>query len=120
MDQNSIELTNRILEYKMISETTIRNVVGDIVRTCKPTRVILFGSYSRGKQTPDSDLDIFVVASMRGSSSERSRRVRRAISGTGFGIDVVVRTPAEFRRALKGRDWFVQEIDETGKVLYQR
>lgn len=104
----------------MISRKTIQDVVRDIVRACKPEKVILFGSYARGKQHSDSDLDIFVVANLRGSSSEKIRRVRRAISGSGFGINVVVRTPFAFRRALKGRDWFVQEIAETGKVMYER
>jgi predicted nucleotidyltransferase len=104
----------------MISRKTIQNVVRDIVRACRPEKVILFGSYARGKQHSDSDLDIFVVANFRGDSLERIRRVRRAIRGTDFGIDVVVRTPAELRKALKGRDWFVQEIAQTGKVMYER
>jgi predicted nucleotidyltransferase len=70
----------------MISQKTITGVVDDIVKKIKPHKVILFGSYARGTPTPDSDIDIFVVASMRGTSSERIRRVRSAITATGFGL----------------------------------
>ena len=104
----------------MISRRTIRNVVDDIVREIKPHKVILFGSYARGTQTPDSDLDIFVVARLRGSSSERIRRVRGAITASGFGLDVVVRSPGQVKKSLAGKDWFVQEIFEDGKVLYEQ
>ncbi|MEK9138861.1 MAG: nucleotidyltransferase domain-containing protein [Bacteroidota bacterium] len=104
----------------MISRKVIRSIVDDIVREIKPHKVILFGSYARGKATPDSDLDIFVVASLRGTSSQRIRRVRGAITSSGFGLDVVVRSPRQIRKSLSGRNWFVQEVFEQGKVLYER
>lgn len=92
----------------MISQRTINKIVREIVTACKPYLVILFGSYGRGKPRADSDLDIFVVADLKGTSSKKIRFVNRAITATGFGIDVVVRSPEEVERALKGRDWFVQ------------
>lgn len=104
----------------MISKKTIRIVVDDIVREIKPDKVILFGSYARKQQTPDSDLDVFVVARLRGTSSQRIRRVRRAITANGFGLDVVVRSPKQVKKSLAGRDWFVHEVFEEGKVLYER
>jgi predicted nucleotidyltransferase len=104
----------------MITKKTIKRVVDDIVREIKPHKVILFGSYARGTQTPDSDLDVFVIASLRGTAAQRIRRVRNAVTINGFGLDVVVRSPRRVKKALEGRDWFVQEILAEGKVLYER
>ncbi len=104
----------------MISKETIQQVVDEIVEGVDPLKIIMFGSYARGTQTEDSDLDIFVVVEMEGSSAETIRRVNSVISVMGLGIDVVVRSPAQVEKSLKGRDWFVQEVHEQGKVLYER
>jgi predicted nucleotidyltransferase len=104
----------------VISKKTIKNIVKEIVDACNPELVILFGSYGRGTPKKDSDLDIFVVTDLPGSSIDRNRIVRNAIKENGFGLDVVTRTPKEYNRALRGRDWFIQEIAREGKVLYAR
>jgi predicted nucleotidyltransferase len=103
-----------------ITKKTIEKIVQEIVRACEPRLVILFGSYGRGNPKKDSDLDLFVVADLPGSSAERFRFVQRAITATGFGVDIVVRTPEQYAKAMAGRDWFVQEIVEQGKVMYAR
>ncbi|MBI5215775.1 MAG: nucleotidyltransferase domain-containing protein [Ignavibacteriae bacterium] len=104
----------------MISKKTINKITKEIVETCNPHLVILFGSYGRGKPTEESDLDIFVVADLPGSSVERIRYVNRAITACGFGIDIVVRNQKQVIKALAGRDWFIQEIFKEGRVLYER
>jgi len=103
----------------MITRKQISKMVSDIVRKCSPEKVILFGSHAYGKPTEDSDVDLFVVANMTEVGAERIRVIRRAIEDN-IHVDVVVRTPEEVERALKGRDWFVQEIVWKGKVLYAR
>lgn len=104
----------------MISKKTIKNITKEIVDACNPQMVILFGSYGYGNPNKESDLDIFVVTDLPGSSTERIRFVRRAISESGFSLDVVVRSSSEYKKALAGRDWFIQEIAREGKVLYAR
>ncbi len=103
----------------MISKKKISNIVSSIVAKCAPERIILFGSYAYGKPTRDSDIDLFVVANIPGLGAERIRVVLRAIEDN-VPVDVVVRTPEEVERSLQGRDWFVKEVFQKGKVLYAR
>lgn len=103
----------------MDREKKIPKIVSAIVKKCSPEKVILFGSYAYGNPTEDSDVDLFVVANIPGLGAERIRFVLRAIE-ENIPVDVVVRTPEEVERALQGRDWFVQEIFQKGKVLYAR
>jgi len=103
----------------MITKKQISKMVSDIVRKCSPEKIILFGSHAYGKPAEDSDVDLFVVANLPGLGAERIRVVLRAIE-ENVAVDVVVRTPEEVERSLQGRDWFVQEIFQKGKVLYAR
>jgi len=45
--------------------------------------------------------------------------VRRAIKEQA-SVDIVVRSSKDIEKSLKGRDWFVQEVFEKGRVLYAR
>ena len=36
-----------------------------------------------------------------------------------FSLDLIVRTPKQIERGLKDDDWFLREIIEKGKVLYE-
>lgn len=100
-------------------ERKISRIVSSIVHHCSPEKVILFGSYAYGKPNSDSDIDLFVVANIPGLPAERIRFVRRAINEQA-SVDVVVKTPKEVAKSLRGRDWFVKEVFEKGKVLYAR
>ena len=86
---------------------------------CSPEKIILFGSHAYGKPSRDSDTDLFTVADIPGLPAERVRQVRRAIKEQA-SVDIVVRSKKEIEASLKGRDWFVQEVFEKGRVLYAR
>ncbi len=75
-----------------------------------------FGSHAYGKPTSNSDIDLFIVADIPGLPAERVRHVRRAIREQA-SVDIVVRSPKDVKASLKGRDWFVQEVFEKGRVL---
>lgn len=51
--------------------------------------------------------------------TEQAIRICQAIE-YHFGLDLIVRTPAELHRRLTLGDFFLQEITERGKVLYAR
>jgi len=103
----------------MATEKKISRIVSSIVAQCSPEKIILFGSHAYGKPNRDSDIDLFIVADIPGLPAERVRQVRRAIKEQA-SVDIVVRSPKDIEASLKGRDWFVQEVFEKGRVLYAR
>jgi predicted nucleotidyltransferase len=46
-------------------KTELDNIVNTLVDTGIVSRIILFGSYARGDETPDSDLDLCVLTPVK-------------------------------------------------------
>jgi predicted nucleotidyltransferase len=91
--------------------------VDTVVRQFKPDRVILFGSYARGTPRPESDVDIMVVMETP-VDAEQSLLIRQAVP-CDFGIDLLVMTPSTLRRRLELGDFFLKEVTEQGRILYE-
>jgi predicted nucleotidyltransferase len=52
----------KFARLKMLSNfEAIESLVQNIIKTVHPLKIILFGSYARGKTGPDSDIDVLVV-----------------------------------------------------------
>src|SRR5438128_11714064 len=102
----------------LVRPSAIRQLAQQISERFQPDRIILFGSYAYGEPEEDSDVDMLVIMPAKNESSQR-RRIRSAIE-YHFPLDLIVRTPETLRWRLEEGDWFLQEIVERGKVLYER
>ena len=102
----------------MVDMEQINAFVDRIVRQFRPERIVLFGSYAWGAPTADSDVDLLVVLPFEGKTWRMASEIRRRARPT-FPLDLLVRTPAEFRRRLAMRDMLMREIGDRGKVLYE-
>jgi len=82
-------------------------------------KVIVFGSYARGEETKDSDLDILVIASTKERFFERMATVRRIIRElrNGLAVAPLVLTPQEIEERKRIGDQFVLDILENGVPL---
>ncbi len=49
---------------------------------------------------------------------DQSIRIKTAFERP-FSLDLIVRTPWQIERGLKDDDWFLREITQKGKVLYE-
>jgi predicted nucleotidyltransferase len=97
----------------------IRDVVSQVVDRFDPERVILFGSHGYGRPAEGSDVDMLVIM------HTRKRPVRQAIEIVqtvkyDFPLDLIVRTPSQVEKRLALGDFFLKEIMEKGRVLYER
>ncbi len=102
------------------SADLIQEMVRRIVNVCNPDRIVLFGSYARGRAGPDSDVDFFVVARLNGQKREVRLAIRRALSGMGLSKDIVVASPEEVKRYQHCVGTIIRMALQDGKVLYER
>ena len=89
-----------------------------VARQFKPEKIILFGSYAYGKPTEDSDVDMLVIMPFEGKGAQKATEILLAID-PHFPIDLLVRTPEQIRTRVKLGDFFMREITQKGKVLYE-
>jgi predicted nucleotidyltransferase len=78
-----------------VAEERIGEIAKRIGREFHPLRIILFGSYARGEQTADSDLDLLVVFPGPVDKAVEAVKIRRAIGRINTGVDVVVSSAQE-------------------------
>jgi len=73
-------------------------------------KIILFGSASRGEQTLNSDLDLFIL-------SADKKRIKAALEETGSRIQPIIKTSGEWSELEITEPEFYREI-KNGIILY--
>jgi predicted nucleotidyltransferase len=97
----------------------IPEITRRIVQTSHPEKIILFGSYARGSQGADSDLDLLVIVRGVKRLREESIRVRRALRGLLVPLDLVLATPEQIDRLGNTSGLIYRSALQEGKVLYE-
>jgi len=108
-------VTNR----KRIPQDVIDNLINEIAQAFSPNKIILFGSYASGNTRPESDIDLLVVVDKEDKGERKSLAIRRHL-GVMFGLDIIVYSTKRLEERIRKGDWFLREIVETGKVVYER
>lgn len=96
----------------------IKKLCSQIVERFRPLKVILFGSYAYGIPTPDSDIDLMIVMPYSGNELDKMVEVRSYLDSS-MPVDVLVKTPKQIEERIELGDFFLAEIMEKGKVLYE-
>jgi uncharacterized protein len=95
----------------------IKRFARRIAERFEPRKIILFGSYAYGTPHAESDVDLLVVMP---ASDVVNMAIRISLAFVRpFSFDLIVRTPRQIERGLRDNDWFLREIVEKGKVLYE-
>lgn len=102
----------------MVTLEQIQELADDIARKFEPEKIILFGSYAYGRPTLDSDVDLLIVLPFEGREHAKATEIRIAVHA-GFPMDLLVKTPGKLKQRIEMEDFFLREITEQGKVLYE-
>ena len=85
-------------DTKTFDETTVLEAARLLIEAAPGATVILFGSYARGRQTPDSDLDFLVIEPRVSSSLTEMIRLRDVLRPLRVSADVLVVSQEKFER----------------------
>ena len=118
------ELLRQYQEWRQSLQTPaqrmalIRNICDRIAEKFRPEQIILFGSHAYGTPTLESDLDLLVVMPFAGSPLAQAVNISRQLK-LMIPIDLIVRTRAQVNERLAMDDFFMREIVERGRVMYE-
>jgi predicted nucleotidyltransferase len=96
----------------------IKKLCEQIARDFHPEKIILFGSHAYGRPGPDSDVDLLVVMPFKGRPVRQAIKIRSRLDTT-MALDLIVRTPKQVSERLAMGDFFIREITEQGRVIYE-
>ncbi len=95
----------------------IRRFARQIAERFHPQKIILFGSYAYGTPHNESDVDLLVIMPAYNVINQ-AIRIGMAFERP-FSFDLIVRTPKQIEMGFRDNNWFLREIVEKGKVLYE-
>lgn len=93
----------------MAAKEFIASVTKVLVTRARPERVYLIGSFARGQEDCDSDIDLLVVKDTDLPRHKRARELRKMIAPYKYPLDLLVYS----------RDEFEKEKNVAGTLAYQ-
>jgi predicted nucleotidyltransferase len=108
-----------------------QNIVNELVQSIKPAnpyKIILFGSYAAGTANEDSDIDLLIVldndeiANTLDKRAERVCLIRQLVKAINqdYSMDIIVYSRREFYNKKYDGNWFIDEIENTGRSIYEK
>ncbi len=99
---------------------SIEEIKERIVSAYHPDRIILFGSQATGAASGASDIDLLVIKDTDDRPIERRMQVENILADRAVPLDIMVYTAKELQYLFSIGSPVVEEIMETGRVLYMR
>lgn len=101
-----------------LKRLSIQQLQEQILKSLKPSKIFVFGSYANGTATADSDIDLMVVMETNLPPRKRNLMVKRLFPQRSFALDAFVYTPQEFQRYKDVPGTVVYQAAHHGKLLY--
>src|SRR3972149_328934 len=99
---------------------TIEEIKETLIRLYDPERIILYGSYAKGGASEKSDVDLLILKDTDERPADRRIAGEKNLVDRAMPLDIAVYTPQEMRYLYSVGSPFIEEVIETGRVLYMR
>jgi len=106
----------------------VLNQLVEKLKEADPYKIILFGSYANGTAMSDSDIDLmiildnYIISKTYGEDVKRYIAIRKLILdiNSQYSMDLKIYSRAEFQRKKENGNFFIKEIEKTGKIIYEK
>lgn len=112
-----MDLVERRAAYVRKLEASCGHLVRVLSAMPEVERILLFGSYARGRRDLLTDLDVLVIMRTNLAPLERTKRLYQTLA-LPVDLDLLCLTPEEFEVAKEGP--FLKAILKEGVMLYEK
>lgn len=105
-------------EANVIDNQRIEFIKEKIINTVFPEKIILFGSYAKGTQQPDSDLDLMVIWNTDMNMHKRNVFLSRLFPKRDFSLDIFAFTEKNAEELKDITGTIPYEAFHNGKIIY--
>ena len=100
----------------------------EALKQSDPYKIILFGSCARGTATEYSDIDMVVildnddVAKTYEERMNKKLHINKLVRKINYkvALDILVYSREEYRIVKDYGNYFIDEIEKTGKIIYEK
>ncbi len=102
----------------ILSDADIDEINNKIVKAIHPLEIYIFGSYSLGVATEESDLDLLIIVDDSKNIFEVNRFIQKILRDRSVPIDILVRQKKQLLGNLDNAGSFLHEISSSMRLLY--
>jgi predicted nucleotidyltransferase len=104
------------------------NQLLEALKQSDPYRIILFGSYARGTADENSDIDMVVILDNNDVARTYEERLKKKLYinklvrdiNYKIALDILVYSKEEYKIIKNYGNYFIDEIEKTGKIIYEK
>jgi len=108
-------------------DTILKNLIS-LLKPSDPYKIVLFGSHVNGKPNINSDIDLMVILDNNHVSKTHKERLNKKILlrklvldiNRKIPLDIFVYSKEELNLLKKYGNYFIDEIEKTGKTIYEK
>ena len=101
-----------------LDDAYLDHIVESVLQATPVERILLFGSYARGEQTPDSDIDLYVITGGSERPLAAGGRIRRNLLWMSHPRDVICSSQQGYDSRKQDLSAVEHEVEREGIVLY--
>ena len=121
-------ISDHQIEMPADSINTILENLVFCLKPSDPSKIILFGSHANGKPNEHSDIDLMVILDNDHVSKTYQEQLDKGVYirklvldiNEEIPLDILVYSKAELKKIKEYGDQFVEEIERTGKIIYEK